>query len=108
MYYDKLVRDNIPDIINKNGSIPITYILEKDSTYEYYLKEKLNEELSELKAANKQEDKIEEICDVIEVLYSLSKLYGCEENELNNIRLDKKLHKGGFEKRIYLKETKSI
>lgn len=36
--YDKLVRDNIPDIIKNNGGEPIYRELEQDEYWDYLLK----------------------------------------------------------------------
>ena len=44
--YNKLVRDNIPDIIKKNGATPIIRILD-DEEYFKELNRKLKEELNE-------------------------------------------------------------
>ena len=44
--YNKLVRDNIPDIIKKNGATPIVRILD-DEEYFKELNRKLKEELNE-------------------------------------------------------------
>ena len=41
--YNKLVRDNIPDIIKNNGEIPITKTLDQND-YKKELEIKLNEE----------------------------------------------------------------
>ena len=41
--YNKLVRDNIPNIIQLNGEMPVTRILE-DDVYRMELEKKLNEE----------------------------------------------------------------
>ena len=45
--YNKLVRDNIPDIIEKNGEIPIIRILSNEE-YKLELEKKLCEEYSRL------------------------------------------------------------
>lgn len=45
--YNKLVRDNIPNIIEAKGEIPVTKILD-DNTYKIELEKKLNEEYHEV------------------------------------------------------------
>ena len=40
--YDKLVRDNIPDIIKNNGDEPIYRILEDNEYLEYLYKKDMN------------------------------------------------------------------
>ena len=101
--YNKLVRDNIDEIINNNGKneIAITRIL-KDDEYKIELLKKLNEEFNELVNAidsGIKEDIIEESADLIEVIRALN-----EDNlELVMQKVeDKRNKKGGFVKRKYL------
>ena len=49
--YNKLVRDNIPDIIKENGEEPIYRVLNEDEYWEYLLL-KDNEELEEVRSAS--------------------------------------------------------
>ena len=51
--YNKLVRDNIPSIIQENNGIPITRIL-SDDEYRKELYKKLLEECNEIISAKKQ------------------------------------------------------
>lgn len=92
----KLVRDKIPDIIRAAGKKPIVEIL----SHEDYLKEldkKLNEEVTEY-----QEDKsIEEMADVLEVLFAICEAKGYSIEELMQVRKDKMDKRGGFKDRIY-------
>ena len=53
--YNKLVRDNIPDIIKKNGATPIVRILD-DEEYFKELNRKLKEELNEYLDGNDIEE----------------------------------------------------
>ena len=54
--YDKLVRDNIPNIIKNNGGEPIYRELEQDEYWDYLLK-KDEEELLEVKEAKSLSDR---------------------------------------------------
>ena len=64
--YNKLVRDNIPDIIKKNGATPIVRILD-DEEYFKELNRKLKEELNEYLDGND----IEELADLYEVMLAI-------------------------------------
>lgn len=98
--YDKLVRDRIPEIIENSGNHCEVEVVSDEVALEYLYK-KLNEEVSEL-----LEDKnLEEIADVIEVLFAIGKKYGYSENDILNRRKDKKSKSGGFEDNIILKKT---
>ena len=98
--YNKLVRDRIPEIIKENGQECITKIL-SDEEYIKALDEKLREEMEEY-----QHDKsIDELADLLEVLYSITKARGWPIEELEKVRIAKAEKRGGFENKIYLKEV---
>ena len=62
---------------------------------------KLDEELAEYH----QDQNIEELADLLEVIYAVAKVRGCTVAELEQIRTKKAAERGGFEKRILLKEV---
>ena len=98
--YDKLVRDRIPEIIEASGSKCDIDVVSDEVALEYLYK-KLVEEVSEL-----LEDKnLDEICDVMEVLFAISKKYGYSEDEVLGRRNEKKDARGGFEDNLILKKT---
>ena len=98
--YNKLVRDKIPEIIQAKGDICKTEILSNEA-YIKLLDRKLNEEVAEY-----QTDKnIEELADILEVVYAIAKAKGYEVAELEQIRLEKAEKRGGFDKKILLVEV---
>lgn len=98
--YDKLVRDRIPEIIENSGNHCEVEVVSDEVALEYLYK-KLNEEVSEL-----LDDKnLEEIADVIEVLFAIGKKYGYSEEDILNRRKEKKSKSGGFEDNLILKKT---
>lgn len=99
--YDKLVRDSIPEIIKEAGKIPTIEII-SGKLKEEYLEKKLGEEVNEY-----LEDKnLEELADIMEVLFGLADYLGYSEEELLNKRLEKKLARGGFKDGIVLKDVR--
>ena len=102
--YNKLVRDNIPQIIENNGSKPIIRILNEEE-YKTELEKKLYEEYQEVVGAKKSEDRIEELADMIEVISSLANLENKTLDDVIECSKVKKLKRGGFEKRIYLESV---
>ena len=97
----KLVRDLIPQIITKEGRVPVTRIMELEE-YKKKLVTKLIEEAHEF-----QEDQnIEELADIIEVFEAILKAYGFTREELQIVRAKKKLERGAFDKMIFLEEVK--
>jgi len=102
--YKKLVRDNIPNIIRRNGEEPIVEVLDK-KRYKEELEKKLKEECMEVINA-KGIDRIEELADLLEVMYSLAELEDKTMEDVEKVRIEKKLKRGGFSKKIYLKGVK--
>ena len=96
MILGKLVRDKIPDIIKLDGKCPIIRTLSEED----YLKEldkKLNEEVAEYQA----DKSLEEMADVLEVLYAICKARGHSLDELEQVRKEKSDKRGAFKERIY-------
>ena len=95
--HNKLVRDKIPEIIKNAGKTPVTHIL-SDEEYLSKLDKKLNEECAEY-----QTDKsIEELADMLEVIYAIAEARGWSVSELEAVRRDKAEKRGGFKNKIYL------
>ena len=99
--YDKLVRDLIPEIIETSGKTATIEVVNNEVAFDYLLK-KLDEEVSEFKT----DQKLEELADVMEVLFGLAHKLGYSEQDLLTKRQEKKQARGGFEKNIILKSTK--
>lgn len=102
--YNKLVRDNIPDIIEKDGEIPVTRIL-LDSEYRTELYKKLLEECNELISAKTSDDIIGEASDVFEVLSAISELEGSNIDKVIETSKKKRLKRGRFTKKIFLEKS---
>ena len=98
--HNKLVRDRIPEIIEEDGRVPVTRVLDPDE-YKRCLEEKLDEEVGEF---NESKD-VEELADILEVVFSLSVAQGTSESNLLDIYRKKRSERGGFEDRIFLIET---
>ena len=99
--YDKLVRDLIPEINSASGKTAEIEIVDNRVAFEYLIK-KLDEEVTEFKT----DENLEELADVLEVLFGLAHKMGYTEQDLLNKRQEKKEARGGFEKNIVLKSTK--
>ena len=101
--YNKLVRDRIPEIIEASGKTCTVETL-TDEQYIAMLDAKLNEELAEY-----QESKsLEELADLLEVMGAVVKARGYSWDELTEARKKKREERGGFEKKILLKEVYEI
>lgn len=102
--YNKLVRDCIPEIIEKAGKELSLRILE-EKEYENELNKKLSEELIEFNEAKNSEEAIEELADILELLHAATKIHGSSFEELEKVRKAKAEKRGGFDKRIFLIEV---
>ncbi len=96
--YNKLVRDRIPAIIEATGAVCETEIL-SDADYLRLLDAKLDEELAEYH----QDQNIEELADLLEVIYACAKARGYTPDELEAVRAGKAAKRGGFDRKILLK-----
>ena len=98
--YHKLVRDKIPEIIEGSGKICETVIL-SENEYLQMVDAKLDEELAEYH----KDQNIEELADLLEVIYAAAKARGYTLEQLELVRKEKAEKRGGFEKRILLKSV---
>ena len=91
--YYKLVRGRIPEIIEADGKTCVTEILSGEQ-YLDMLDAKLTEELTEY-----QESKsLEELADLLEVMWTVVNARGWTLEELEQIRAGKAAQRGGFER----------
>ena len=98
--YNKLVRDKITDIIEADGRKAKYRILDNNE-YKEELNKKLQEEVKEY-----LEDKnVEELADIIEVIYGILNSMEVSIEEFEKIRIKKQQERGAFYKKIYLEES---
>ena len=100
MIYNKLVRDRIPEIIERNGGKAEVRIL-SDEEYRLCLEQKLDEEVGEYH----RDKNAEELADILEVVYALAASIGCSKEELLEIYQKKHDARGGFNKKLLLLEV---
>ena len=98
--HNKLVRDRIPEIIEASGKTCVTKIL-SDEEYLNMLDTKLDEELAEYH----QDQNVEELADLLEVIYAAAVARGYTLEQLEEVRANKAEKRGGFQKKIFLVEV---
>ena len=98
--YNKLVRDKIPEIIEADGKCCKTEIL-SDEEYIKMIDAKLDEELAEYH----EDQNIEELADLMEVIYAAAEARGYSVEELEAVRLAKVEKRGTFEEKTLLREV---
>ncbi len=98
--YQKLVRDKIPEIIENAGKTCVTEVL-SDEKYLQMLDIKLEEELQEYY----QDKNLEELADLMEVIFAVTEARGYSIAELEKVRKKKADERGGFKQKILLREV---
>jgi predicted house-cleaning noncanonical NTP pyrophosphatase (MazG superfamily) len=104
--FNKLVRSNIPEIIEANGEKPDWVKLDPNEWTEK-LKEKLFEEAEELCDADSLINIAFEIADVLEVLETIAYRYDIEWDTILKLQKLKLEDLGGFYDKIFLKSVES-
>ena len=92
----KLVRDKIPQIIMADGKNPIIRTL-SDEEFLTELDKKLDEEIAEYQA----DKSLEEMADILEVLFAICEARGYSVDELMKVRDEKRENRGGFKEKIF-------
>ena len=100
--YNKLVRDNIPEIIESHWVTPIIHIASSEEFFDK-LKNKLTEEVQEYLNSTDTE----ELVDILEVIYAIAEYQNITIDKLEEIRLAKQFSRWGFKKKIILERTQS-
>lgn len=102
--YMKLVRDRVPEMIAASGN---AFAIRRvtDAEWRLALQSKLQEEVKEYLEAAPGAAAVEELADVMEVLYALASLEGCSPQGLEQVRIQKRAHRGGFDGRVFLESV---
>lgn len=100
--YPKLVRDRIPELIERDGKTSEHHYEANDDKYLGFLLSKLIEEATELSEAEGAEHQREELADVREVVASIQEILAISEQEISEIQASKREERGGFGGRIVL------
>lgn len=98
--YNKLVRDNIPDIIMAKGEECLFHIADK---YEY--KQKLIEKLVEQSEEFTKDESIEKMASIFEVIDAICAYKGFEKDRILEVQAEKRIKRGGFDGMIVLDES---
>ena len=98
--YNKLVRDKIPEIIKEKGDLAETREL-SDLEYLKELNKKLKEEVVEYL----EDNNVEELADIVEVIYGILNAKNVSLDEFEKIRKDKVDKRGAFSKKIFLEKV---
>ena len=97
VYYNKATRDKIPEIIENSGRTCKVKIL-NDDEFLAEIEKKLSEEVEEYQ----KDHNVEELADIMEVVYRIAQLKGVSNEELEKIRIKKVHEHGSFEKNLFV------
>ena len=98
--YNKLIRDKIVENMEELGHTVTCKILD-DKEYETELNKKLLEEANEFLEMHDPE----ELADLMEVIYAIAEFKKIDLKQVEEFRLKKLNCKGGFNKKVYLKDV---
>nr|WP_240377964.1 nucleoside triphosphate pyrophosphohydrolase [Bacillus piscicola] len=102
--HNKLVRDKIPEVIERAGKSCTTTTL-TEAAFTSALREKLQEEVAEYLQAEQDAEALEELADITELLHFLAEAHGGSMERVEAIRKDKQEQRGSFHKRLFLQEV---
>ena len=95
----KLVRDRIPELATTNGQPGTFAQVATEAEYAHWLRAKLLEEAQEAATASPA-GLVEELGDVLQVLYALAELAGCAAAEIECARARKARTHGSYTRRL--------
>lgn len=91
--YNKLVRDKIPEAIERDGK-KATFRTLTDEEYINELKKKSYEELDEFCAVVTTNEAVEELADLLEIIHAHAEVLGTSFNEVERVRQRKAMERG--------------
>ncbi|MCL4405269.1 MAG: nucleoside triphosphate pyrophosphohydrolase [Patescibacteria group bacterium] len=101
IYYNKLIRDKIPEkIVKHGGQYEIARLKQKD--FEKELLKKVGEEASGLLNAKTKKDITSELADIIDVIEKIKRVNHISEEGIKTARREAYAVKGGFRKKLFL------
>ncbi|MCS6903219.1 MAG: nucleoside triphosphate pyrophosphohydrolase [Candidatus Bipolaricaulota bacterium] len=103
----KLVRDKIPELLMRAGQRPIFHRARGDEL-QAFADKKILEEAREFARSAQIEDKIEELIDLLEIVYFRLQLEGISVQEAHDRMARKRRERGGFEGGVVLQSVKAL
>jgi predicted house-cleaning noncanonical NTP pyrophosphatase (MazG superfamily) len=100
--YPKLVRDKIPEVVERDGKTAETRIMTDRQEILGYLFAKLAEETAELVEAETPDHQKEELADVREVLDAIQRALEISPDEITNVQASKREERGGFSDNVLM------
>ena len=102
--YPKLVRDKIPEIVERRTGEKVKTRIMEDEEYRKYLLKKVKEETHELANAKDKEHITEELADIMELIDAILEINGLDLETVRKVQKAKSEMRGGFKSRILMLE----
>lgn len=101
IYYNKLIRDKIPEKMDRAGAAYEIRTLGK-TEFEKELIKKVEEEASGILAAKNKNEITEELADILDVAEEIRRHWKIKPSCIRKAQKENAIKKGGFSKRTYL------
>jgi predicted house-cleaning noncanonical NTP pyrophosphatase (MazG superfamily) len=101
IHYNKLIRDNVPEIEEKKGKKIVYHAATTDEEYWRALMQKLQEEIDEF-GQRPEPDRFTDILDILDAVIEFKKF---DEKELQALRENKNSQMGGFSRHWILDQS---
>ena len=108
VFYQKLIRDKIPERMDENGAQYEIQTL-TETAFEKALLQKLKEEAEEVIKSESKEESVKELADLLDVIEAIKEQKNISQTEIIEAQEKAFAQKGGFKKRLFLlwtEETK--
>ncbi len=102
IFYNKVIRDKIPDRITAAGADYDARVLPRRA-FEKELIKKVEEEASGMQQAKSKKELVSEIADVIDVIEEIKSIKKIPQRDIDAARAANLKRKGGFKKRLWLR-----
>ena len=97
---NKLVRDKTVERMAADG-VASSYTILEESAHSQALGKKLIEEAHEVEAAESDQERVQEIADVMQVIVDLCRMHKITYDQIEAVRKAAYEKRGGFEKGVY-------
>ena len=103
--HNKLIRDKIPEIIEKTGKKYEVGTLDNEEYKKELLKKIVGEAKEVLDTNGDKKEIIKELGDVLEVIDHLITVFDLDKTEIEKVKQERKESRGGFDKKLFLEYT---
>lgn len=103
--HNKLVRDRILEIIEKDGVNYQSRILHEEEFRHELLKKVVEEAREVLDSNGDQDELVKELVDLWEVIETIVKTFDLDQNQIQKVKQQRRDSRGGFDQKIFLEST---